>query len=129
MGAGVSSRAPTIVNATTKRLGAAVQIWRPGLGLFTKGNTDAAIGNILGGLGKVGLTAALSGQYVPNPTINADGSIGGAIGPTSVGGNPLVGQIDGMPLSLAASANQIAPVPTFAPTPASANINKAFTVY
>lgn len=54
------------------------------------GNTEAAIGNLLGGVGKVGLTAALSGKYVEPSFINADGSIGGAIGPTSVGGKPLV---------------------------------------
>jgi hypothetical protein len=54
------------------------------------GNTDAAIGNIFGGLGKVGLTAGLSGQFVPDPVINPDGSIAYSQGPTSVGGRPLV---------------------------------------
>lgn len=54
------------------------------------GNTEKMWADITAGLGKVGLTAALAGQYAPDPFINADGSIGGAIGPTSVGGKPLV---------------------------------------
>lgn len=56
------------------------------------GDGKAGLANILGGLGKVGLTAAVAGQYVPSPFINPDGSIEGALGPTSVGGRPLVGQ-------------------------------------
>lgn len=56
------------------------------------GNTDAAIGNILGGLGKVGLTAGLSGSLkAAAPIINTNGSIAGAFGPTSINGLPLVG--------------------------------------
>jgi hypothetical protein len=56
------------------------------------GNTDAAIGNILGGVGKVGLTAAFSGKLAPgDPDINPDGSISGALGPTSINGGPLMG--------------------------------------
>lgn len=48
------------------------------------GNTDAQIGNILGGLGKVGLTAGLShGLTVP-------GTVPFATGPTSLGGAPLI---------------------------------------
>lgn len=56
------------------------------------GDDKVALANIFSGLGKVGLTAALSGVYTPIPATNADGSIAGAIGPTSVGGRPLVGQ-------------------------------------
>jgi hypothetical protein len=48
--------------------------------------------DISAGIGKVGLTAALAGQYVPDPVVNPDGSIDGAVGPTSIGGRPLVGQ-------------------------------------
>jgi hypothetical protein len=55
------------------------------------GNAYKTWADITGGLGKVGLTAALAGQYDPDPILNADGSIGGAVGPTSVGGRPLVG--------------------------------------
>lgn len=56
------------------------------------GNTDAAIGNILGGAGKVALTAGLSGSLAPAaPVINTNGSIAGAFGPTSINGLPLVG--------------------------------------
>jgi hypothetical protein len=47
--------------------------------------------DIASGLGKVGLTAGLAGQFGPDPVLNADGSIAGAVGPTSVGGRPLVG--------------------------------------
>ena len=47
--------------------------------------------DIASGRGKVGLTAALAGQYVPDPVIDADGSIGDAEGPASVGGGLLVG--------------------------------------
>ena len=56
------------------------------------GNTYKTWADLTGGLGKVGLTAALSGKPEWNPTINPDGSIEGAEGPTSVGGGPLVGQ-------------------------------------
>lgn len=54
------------------------------------GNTDAAIGNLLGGAGKVALTAGLSGSLAPTGAVNTNGSIVGAVGPTSVGGAPLV---------------------------------------
>lgn len=56
------------------------------------GDGKKAFADILGGLGKVGLTAALSGVYTPIPSLNPDGSIEGAIGLTSVGGRPLVGR-------------------------------------
>ncbi|MDB5616219.1 hypothetical protein [Tardiphaga sp.] len=59
------------------------------------GNSQKMWADITTGLGKVGLTAALAGHYQPDAIINADGSIDGAIGPTSVGGKPLVGQVDG----------------------------------
>lgn len=57
------------------------------------GNTDKAWGDILGGLGKVGLTAGLSGAFAPAAaaSVGANGAILGALGPTSVGGAPLVG--------------------------------------
>jgi hypothetical protein len=55
------------------------------------GNGYKTWADLAGGVGKVGLTAALAGQYVPDPVINADGTIEGALGPTSVGGRPLVG--------------------------------------
>jgi hypothetical protein len=55
------------------------------------GNSYKMWADLAGGIGKVGLTAALAGQYMPDPVLNADGSIGGAVGPTSVGGRPLVG--------------------------------------
>lgn len=56
------------------------------------GDTDASIANILNGAGKVALTAGLSGKMgTAAPAINANGSISGAFGPTSVGGLPLVG--------------------------------------
>ncbi|MDB5577792.1 MAG: hypothetical protein JWR80_2968 [Bradyrhizobium sp.] len=56
------------------------------------GNTAKMWADLTAGIGKVSLTAALAGQFVPDPVINADGSIDGAFGPTSVGGRPLVGQ-------------------------------------
>jgi hypothetical protein len=58
------------------------------------GDTDASIGNILSGAGKVGLTAGLSGSLkggAPTGALNSNGSIFGAAGPTSVGGLPLIG--------------------------------------
>jgi hypothetical protein len=58
------------------------------------GNTDAAIGNLLSGAGKVGLTAGLSGSLkggAATGALNPDGSIFGALGPTSTGGLPLIG--------------------------------------
>lgn len=53
------------------------------------GNTYKFFGDLLGGAGKVALTAGLSPTMAPG--INADGSIAGAVGATSVGGKPLVG--------------------------------------
>jgi hypothetical protein len=55
------------------------------------GNEQKMWADLSGGIGKVGLTAALAGQYEPPSVLNPDGSIGGAEGPTSVGGRPLVG--------------------------------------
>lgn len=55
------------------------------------GNTAKMWADLTAGIGKVGLTAALAGQYMPDPVINPDGSIEGALGPTSIGGRPLVG--------------------------------------
>jgi hypothetical protein len=52
------------------------------------GNTNAMLGNLFTGAGKVALTAGLSPTMAPG--INPDGSIMGALGPTSVGGKPLV---------------------------------------
>jgi hypothetical protein len=52
------------------------------------GNTEKMWADIASGLGRVGLTAGLAGQFVPDPVLNADGSIAGAVGPTSVGGAP-----------------------------------------
>lgn len=52
------------------------------------GNSYKFFGDLLGGLGKVGLTAGLSGSLAPTAT--ASGGITGAAGPTSVGGAPLV---------------------------------------
>lgn len=57
------------------------------------GNDYKAWADILGGLGKVGLTAGLSGQFAPGVT--STGGIAGAFGPTSVGGVPLVPPIAG----------------------------------
>jgi len=56
------------------------------------GNAEKMWADIAGGLGKVGLTAGLSGFMAPAASVAADGSILGAAGPTSVGGAPLVGQ-------------------------------------
>ncbi|MGZ5987410.1 MAG: hypothetical protein ACXWLZ_00035 [Rhizomicrobium sp.] len=58
------------------------------------GNTQKTWADIAGGLGKVALTAGLSGAFAPAAAagVGADGSILGAVGPTSVGGAPLVGQ-------------------------------------
>jgi hypothetical protein len=53
------------------------------------GNTYKFFGDMLGGLGKVGLTAGLSPMMAPGLT--GAGGIAGAVGPTSVGGAPLVG--------------------------------------
>ncbi|WP_439392540.1 hypothetical protein ACRQ5Q_24255 [Bradyrhizobium sp. PMVTL-01] len=56
------------------------------------GNTYKFFGDLLGGAGKVALTAGLSPQLASAaPAINANGTIAGAFGPTSVGGAPLVG--------------------------------------
>jgi hypothetical protein len=51
-------------------------------------NAEKMWADIASGLGKVGLTAGLAGQLVPDPVLNADGSNAGAVGPTSVGGRP-----------------------------------------
>ena len=56
------------------------------------GNTAKMWADLSAGIGKFSLTAALAGQYMPDPAINPDGSIEGAVGPTSIGGRPLVGQ-------------------------------------
>lgn len=57
------------------------------------GNDQKMWADIAAGLGKVGLTAGLSGAMVPDaPAIAANGSIVGATGATSVGGAPLVAQ-------------------------------------
>lgn len=57
------------------------------------GNDQKLWADIAGGLGKVALTAGLSGAFAPAAAasgVAADGSILGAGGPTSVGGAPLV---------------------------------------
>ncbi|WP_398468009.1 hypothetical protein [Tardiphaga sp.] len=60
------------------------------------GNAEKMWADIATGLGKVGMTAALAGRFMPDEIINPDGSIEGALGPTSVGGKPLVGlSVDG----------------------------------
>lgn len=51
------------------------------------GNEQKMWADITAGLGKVGLTAGLSGSFNPYP----NGPVPGALGPTSVGGAPLVG--------------------------------------
>lgn len=55
------------------------------------GNGDKFFSDLLGGLGKVGLTAGLSGALAPIAGLTAAGGISGAVGPTSVGGAALVG--------------------------------------
>ncbi|HEV2155404.1 hypothetical protein [Bradyrhizobium sp.] len=59
------------------------------------GNSYKFFGDILGGLGKVGLTAGLSPVLAGAGAgaTTAAGAIPGAIGPTSVGGAPLVNNV------------------------------------
>lgn len=54
------------------------------------GNSLKMWADIASGLGKVGLTAGLSGAFAPAAAATG-GTVAGAVGPTSLGGAPLVG--------------------------------------
>jgi hypothetical protein len=57
------------------------------------GNSYKVFGDLLGGAGKVMLTAGLSPQLAGAGAVTPAGTVAGAVGPTSVAGAPLVGNV------------------------------------